>query len=131
MICYENLYPEISADAVCNGAQILAAITNEGFFAGSQGQYQLAAFSRFRSIETRRAMVRAAATGMTRATDKFGRITAEVPMWSEQILRTRVSLSDEQTFYVRFGDWMPKLCLLLIGLLMLFILVKPLMTRRL
>jgi len=115
MICYENLYPEMSADAVRDGgAQVLAGITNEGFFAGSQGQYQLAAFSRFRSIETRRALIRAAATGMTRATDKFGRVTAEVPMWSEEILRTKVSLSDEQTFYVRFGNWLPKICLLVI-----------------
>ncbi len=112
MICYENLYPEMSAGAVREGAQILTAITNEGFFAGSQGQYQLAAFSRFRSVETRRATVRAAATGMTRATDKFGRVTAEVPLWSEQILSARVALSDEQTFYVRFGDWLPKICLL-------------------
>ena len=117
MICYENLYPEMSADAVRDGAQILAAITNEGFFAGSQGQYQLAAFSRFRSIETRRATIRAAATGITRATDKFGRVTAEVPMWSEQILTARVALSDEQTIYVRYGDWLPKLCLL-IGILL-------------
>lgn len=130
MICYENLYPEVSAEAVrIGGAQFLAAITNEGFFAGSQGQYQLAAFSRFRSIETRRAMVRAAATGTTRTTDKFGRITAEVPAWSEQILRTKVFLSDEQTFYVRFGDWLPKFCLLTVGLLILFTFVKSLSAK--
>ena len=59
---------------------------------------------RFRSIEMLSAHIRAAATGMTRATDKFGRITAEVRAWSEQILKARVALSDEQTFYVRFGD---------------------------
>ena len=125
MICYENLYPEMSADAVREGAQLLTAITNEGFFAGSQGQYQLAAFSRFRSIETRRAVVRAAATGITRTTDKFGRITAEVPTWSEQILRTKISLSDEQTFYVRFGDWLPKLCLL-VNILLIAGMIKKL-----
>lgn len=121
-ICYENLYPEMSAEAVRKGgAQILAAITNEGFFAGSQGQYQLAAFSRFRSIETRRAMIRAGATGMTGTIDKFGRFTTQVPMWSEQILQTKVSLSDERTFYVRLGDWLPKLCLLAVALLFLLI----------
>lgn len=118
MICYENLYPETAADAVREGgAQILAAIANEGFFAGSQGQYQLAAFSRFRSIETRRAMIRVAATGMTRATDKFGRVTSEVPMWSEQILHARVRLSDEQTIYVRWGNFFPKMCGLFVLLL--------------
>ncbi len=111
MICYENLYPETAADLVRGGAQFLTAITNEGFFADSQGQYQLAAFSRFRSIETRRAMVRAAATGITWATDKFGRTTEFVPMHSEQILKADVGLSDEQTLYVCWGNWFPAGCL--------------------
>jgi apolipoprotein N-acyltransferase len=118
-ICYENLYPEMSADAVREGgAQLLTAITNEGFFAGSQGQYQLAAFSRFRSIETRRALVRAAATGETWTTDRFGRTTAEAPMWSEQVLRARVALSDERTIYVRWGNFFPKTCAVLVLLLL-------------
>lgn len=129
MICYESLYSEMAADAVREGAQVLTAITNEGFFAESQGQYQLAAFSRFRSIETRRALVRAAATGMTRATDKFGRVTAQAPMWSEQVLHAEVLLSEEQTFYVRYGDWLPKFCLLAIGLLFLLIAFKSIIPR--
>ncbi len=128
MICYENLYPEMSADAVRDGAQVLAAITNEGFFAGSQGQYQLAAYSRLRSIETRRATIRVGSTGITRTTDKFGRITAEVPAWSEQILNTKVALSNGQTFYVRFGDWLPKLCLMVSVLLIFGIIRKKFFT---
>lgn len=119
-ICYENLYPEMSGDTVGDGgAQFLAAITNEGFFAGSQGQFQLAAVSRFRSIETRRAMVRVAATGMTRVTDRFGRTTAEVPMLSEQTMTARVRLSDEQTVYVRAGNFFPKICLMAFVLIIL------------
>ncbi|MDQ4120917.1 MAG: apolipoprotein N-acyltransferase [Acidobacteriota bacterium] len=112
MICYENLYPEMSTDLVRGGAQILTAITNEGFFANSQGQNQLAAFARFRAIETRRAVVRAAATGMTQATDRFGRVMVEVPAWSEQTLLASVELSDEQTIYVRWGNFFPKICAL-------------------
>jgi predicted amidohydrolase len=30
MICYENLYPEMSADLVRNGAQVLTSFTNNG-----------------------------------------------------------------------------------------------------
>jgi apolipoprotein N-acyltransferase len=120
LICYENLYPEMSADSVRNGAQFLAAITNEGFFAGSQGQYQLAAFSRFRSIETRREMVRAAATGMTWTTDRFGLVKTQIPMRSERFMSVRVALSDEQTIYVRFGDFFAKACVFLSLLLLAF-----------
>ncbi len=117
-ICYENLYPETAAEAVrIGGAQILTAITNEGFFAGSQGQYQLAAFSRFRSIETRRAMIRAAATGKSWAIDRFGRVTSEVPMWSEETLSSRVRLSDEETIYMRWGNFFPAICAFFVLLL--------------
>lgn len=129
-ICYENLYPETAADAVrMGGAQILTAMTNEGFFAGSQGQYQLAAMSRFRSIETRRAMVRAAATGKSWAIDKFGRVIAEAPMWSEQTLNARVSLSDEQTTYVRWGNFFPKFCALVVLLFALAAITRVFKSR--
>ena len=123
MICYENLYPQMSAELVRGGAQILTAITNEGFFAESHAQYQLAAFSRFRSIETRRAVVRAAATGRTWAVDKFGRVIAEVPLWSKQTLSVRVALSDEQTIFVKYGEFFAKICVgfsLLIILALMF-----------
>lgn len=124
MICYENLYPDMSADLVRNGAQFLTAITNEGFFADSHGQYQLAAFARFRSIETRRAVVRAAATGRTWSTDKFGRVTAEVPLWSEQTLFAKVALSDEQTFFVKYGNLFAKFCVGIVLLLLLALVWK-------
>ncbi len=124
VICYENLYPELSADLVRNGAEFLASITNEGWFGNSHGQLQLAAFSRFRSIETRREMVRVGATGVTWMTDKFGRIKQQVPPWSEQTMFGTVKLSDEMTFYVSYTGLFPLLCggiflILLVGKLSL------------
>jgi apolipoprotein N-acyltransferase len=109
-ICYEYLYPAEVAEFVRGGAQMLALITNEGWFSQSLGQYQLAAFSRLRSIETRRAAVRAANTGLTWAVDRLGRVHEQATWWSEQALPAQAALSDEMSLYVLYPDYFPKAC---------------------
>lgn len=109
-ICYEYLYPAEVAQFARNGAELLALITNEGWFSQSLGEYQLAAFSRLRSIETRRAAVRVANTGLTWAVDRMGRVHEQAPWWSEQALPTQVTLSDEMSLYVLYPDYFPKAC---------------------
>ena len=120
LICYESLYPELAADLVRNGAAFLVSINNEGWFANSHGQSQLATFSRFRSIETRRETVRVGATGMTWITDRFGRIKQQLPAWAEQTMFGTVRLSTERTLYVENPDLLPRICGIAI-LLLLFV----------
>ncbi|HEY1404785.1 MAG TPA: apolipoprotein N-acyltransferase [Pyrinomonadaceae bacterium] len=109
-ICYEYLYPAQVSELVAGGAQMLALITNEGWFSTTHGEYQLAAFSRLRSIETRRAVARVGNTGITQIVDALGRVRKDVPWWSEQTLRAKVRLSDEMSLYVRYPDYFPKAC---------------------
>lgn len=109
-ICYESLYPAQTAELVKRGAQILAFITNEGWFSQTHGEYQLAAFSRLRSIETRRAVARAGNTGITQFVDSTGGVHEQAAWWSEQTLQGNVRLSDEVSLYVRYTDYFPKWC---------------------
>lgn len=109
-ICYEYLYPAEVADLVRGGAQMLAFVTNEGWFSRTHGEYQMAAFSRLRAVETRRAVARTANTGMTELIDQYGRVQAQTPWWSEQSLAGRVALSDELSLYVRYTDYFPRAC---------------------
>lgn len=109
-ICYEYLYPSEVADLVRGGAQALAFVTNEGWFSRTHGEYQMAAFSRLRAVETRRAVARTANTGMTELIDRYGRVQAQAPWWSEQSLAGRVGLSDELSLYVRYTDYFPRTC---------------------
>jgi apolipoprotein N-acyltransferase len=123
-ICYEYLYPAEMAELVRNGAQMVALITNEGWFSRTHGEYQMAAFSRLRSIETRRAMARTANTGMTWLLDKYGRVYQQSPWWSEQTLPGKVALSDEISLYVRYTDYLPKTCAWLTLTLLVLALVR-------
>ncbi len=109
-ICYEYLYPTEVADLVREGAQMLALITNDGWYSQTHGAHQLAAFSRLRAIETRRTVARVANTGVTALIDHYGRIYQQSPWWSEQSLAGRVALSDELSLYVRYPDYFPHAC---------------------
>jgi apolipoprotein N-acyltransferase len=109
-ICYEYLYPAQVSELVAGGAQMLALITNEGWFSTTHGEYQLAAFSRLRSIETRRAVARVGNTGITQVVDALGRVQKVVPWWSEETLRAKVKLSNKMSLYVRYPDYFPKAC---------------------
>ena len=89
---------------------MLALITNEGWFSKTHGEYQMAAFTRLRAIETRRSIARAANTGVTGFIDPLGRIYDQAPWWSEQTVIGNVRLSNEMSWYVRYTDYLPKAC---------------------
>jgi apolipoprotein N-acyltransferase len=113
-ICYDQEYPATMAESVRNGAQMLAVITNEGYWSQTQGAYEMAAFTRLRAIEMRRSIARAANTGVTSFIDPLGRVYQQAPWWSEQTVSGKVSLSEELTVYVRYTDYFPKVCLWLL-----------------
>jgi len=112
-ICYEQFYPAQLAEQVRGGAELLAFITNIGWFSQSQGQYEIAAFARIRAIELRRSIAIAANTGQTCLIDPFGRMTAAAEWWSERTLGGQAALSRELSFYVRHPDLFARVCALL------------------
>jgi apolipoprotein N-acyltransferase len=75
----------------------------------------------FRSVETRRSMVRATASGQTCAVDPNGRILAMAEPFTETQLTVEVPLIRDTSLYTRFGDYLGRLftgaggILLLIG----------------
>jgi len=109
LICWEIVFPKLFRQFVKNGANFMLNITNEGWFGETAAPYQLAAVSVFRAVENRVSLVRAANTGISCFIDPFGRITGRVTnnnrdIFIEGYLTQEISLSNERTFYTRYGD---------------------------
>ncbi|OFX15025.1 MAG: apolipoprotein N-acyltransferase [Armatimonadetes bacterium RBG_19FT_COMBO_69_19] len=103
-ICFESIFPDVGRALVRGGADVLAVITNDGWFDGTSGGAQHAAQASLRAVETGRWVIRAANTGLTVVIDPAGRIRGGVPARTEAVLVSGVSLAQGETFYARFGD---------------------------
>ncbi|MDO8603225.1 MAG: apolipoprotein N-acyltransferase [Candidatus Omnitrophota bacterium] len=97
LICFEDIFPEISKEFVKNGARFLVVITNDAWYGRSGAAYQHAACSVFRAIENRVPVVRCANTGYSCFIDPRGRIYDSVEEKS-----TNLFISGYKTSTCRF-----------------------------
>ena len=74
LICFEDIFAEISRRFVKDGANFLIVITNDAWYGKSGAAYQHAACSVFRAIENRVPVIRCANTGYSCFIDSRGRI---------------------------------------------------------
>ena len=105
LICFEAIYPELARSAVRSGARWLVNITNDEWFGNSAALGQHAAMSVFRAVEHHVPLARCANTGVTMMVDANGRVTAQVPVWSPQVLRAPLPDPGIPTPYTKIGDW--------------------------
>ncbi len=123
LVCYEAIFPELARDYVANGSDLLVNLTNDAWFGRSSAPHQLLAMTRFRAIENRIWVARAANTGISALIAPSGEVTLAGPLFEEVQLSGRVGLGSEPTFYTRFGDLFAQACLLLSGIGLLLLLV--------
>ena len=110
-ICYEIIFPSLSRAMVKNDAVLLINITNDAWFGTTSGPYQHFSMTIFRAIENRRALARAANTGISGFIDPVGRILASTALLEEAAITRALPLIQEKTFYTRFGDLLALACL--------------------
>jgi len=128
-VCYESIYGEFMSRYVRNGADILAVITNDGWWGNTPGYRQHESYARLRAIETRRWVVRSANTGVSCIISPSGKIIDSRPWDEASFIKGKVWPEKEQTFYVRFGDVISKLMLLLCALFLGWLIVTFIKTR--
>lgn len=106
IICYESVFPDFTASYVRKGAGILCILTNDGWWGNTPGYRQHFDFGRLRAIENRRAIARAANTGISGFIDKDGSVLMESQWWQKEVMRMKVPIYTEETFYTSHGDWL-------------------------
>ncbi|MDT3366074.1 MAG: apolipoprotein N-acyltransferase [Bacteroidota bacterium] len=129
-ICYESVYGEFCTEYVRDaGAELLAVITNDGWWGDSPGYRQHLRYSSLRAIETRRDIVRCGNTGISALIDQRGRILAETPWWQSAVLAGEVNLNSYETFFVRNGDIVGRISVLVTLLLLALFLVRCILPK--
>lgn len=120
LVCFEGIFPELAREYVRRGSDLLVNITNDAWFGRSSAPYQHLAMARFRAVENRIWLARAANTGISALISPSGRITARSGLFERTSVQGSVGLGSRPTLYNRLGDIFPTLCGLasLVGLLL-------------
>ncbi len=109
LICFENVFPDMSADCVKQGGELFIVITNDSWFGRSAGPYQHFAHNAIRAAETGRYFVQSALSGISGIVSPYGFVEnyvaeREEKIFVEGVLSGAVPLVKGKTFYSQFGD---------------------------
>lgn len=113
LVCFEGIFPELARESVAKGSDLLVNITNDAWFGRSSAPYQHLAMTRFRAVENRVWVARAANTGISALIAPSGRITARTDIFTTTVLTGGVGLGAHPSFYTRHGDFLPAIFLAL------------------
>lgn len=113
VICYESVYGEYFGGYVRRGAQAAVIMTNDGWWDNTPGHRQHLYFASLRAVETRRSIARAANVGKSALLNERGDRIQTAKYDEAVALKGRISLNDEITFYVRWGDLIARIALFL------------------
>jgi apolipoprotein N-acyltransferase len=123
LICYEVIFPELAREYVRQGSDLLINITNDAWFGKSSAPWQHLAMARFRAIENRVWVARAANTGISAFISPSGKVVKQTGLFEKAFLSTEVGLGARPRLYSHMGDLIP-------GAFLLICLVWLIQTRR-
>ncbi|RMG41680.1 MAG: apolipoprotein N-acyltransferase [Candidatus Dadabacteria bacterium] len=106
LICYEDIVPKLSRRAVHYGAEVLVNLTNDAWFGNTVAPHQHHLIASFRAIENRRYLLRSTNSGLTAIVDPLGQTVAQLPVYSEGILKKEIVALKAKSVYTEYtGDW--------------------------
>jgi len=113
VICFESEFGEHTRQLVKNGANYIVVLTNDGWWKDSPGVWQHFVYSRLRAIETRRSIARSANTGISGVINQRGDVIVRTDSNVSSAISSGVRMNSTLTFYVRYGDYLGWISLLL------------------
>lgn len=119
LICYEDIFPHLARESTQAGAEVLAVLTNNGWFGEGGAAYQHAAHSVLRAIENRRPVIRCGNGGWSGWIDEFGNVRTVLLNDRDSVYfrgaQTTEVTRDERwagrlSYYTEHGDWFLLVC---------------------
>ncbi|MBN2830640.1 MAG: apolipoprotein N-acyltransferase [Candidatus Cloacimonetes bacterium] len=101
-ICFEVAFPEHTHRAYRNQLDYIINITNDAWFYYSAGTYQHAMMNRFRAVESRKQIYRAANTGISIVIDPIGRILKKTALFEITSIVVPLNTTEAVSLYYSY-----------------------------
>ncbi|MCR4965973.1 MAG: apolipoprotein N-acyltransferase [Bacteroidales bacterium] len=128
-ICYESIYGELVSNFAKAGANLLTVITNDSWWGDSPGHFQHYEMSRLRAVETRRYVVRSANGGNSAVISPTGDALITTDYGTRIALKSIVYAQNHITFYTKHGDYIARIAVDLMVLILLLTIVESVVRR--
>lgn len=129
IICYESIFGEFVREYIAKGAEALVIMTNDGWWDQTAGHKQHLAYAQLRAIEQRKAIARAANTGISAIILPDGTIQQQTQYEEDAVITGQLPLHDDVTFYARWGDLTGRASLFIVIILVLQFLYRYFQSR--
>ncbi len=103
LLCFEAIYPDVTAARVARGADLLVNLSNDSWFDAGSGVQQHFALARLAAAETRRPLVRAATTGVSALVSESGELAVLMPLREPGFTVVTVAPPVRDSLFVRGG----------------------------
>ncbi|MGA2544932.1 MAG: apolipoprotein N-acyltransferase [Rectinemataceae bacterium] len=125
-ICFEDAFADVCRNFSRGGADILINLTNIAWSKTESAEIQHWAAARFRSIESRKTLVRSTNGGVSCVVGPYGETLDSLPLFEPVSKFVEVPIFREAfpTIYIRWGDWFAMATLLLSGALSIILIVQ-------
>lgn len=114
LICFEAVFPSLAREVTRRGSGLLLNLTNDEWYGPGAAPFQHLAISRFRAVENRRYLLRAANSGVTACIEPTGRIQSATGILRQAVGRGSFRFVREQGVYTRYGDVFIFLCAIIL-----------------
>jgi apolipoprotein N-acyltransferase len=130
LICYETVFPDYVRTFTRKGADALLIITNDGWWQNTAGHKQHLYYASLRAVENRRAIYRSANTGISAVVLPNGEIRQPTEYWTRDVIQYPLIRNEEQTVFVRLGDYLGRTSVFISGFFLLSFFVKVWSSRK-
>lgn len=114
LICFEDIFPELSREFMKRNANFLVVITNDAWYKATSAPFQHAQNSIFRAVENRTNVIRAANTGLSCFIDQKGEVRDVVESGGDIFVSGfrvhELTLNTARTIYTVYGDIFVYIC---------------------
>ena len=120
LICYESIYGDLKKGKT----NLIAIITNDGWWKNTIGYKQHFSYARLRAVEQRKTIIRSANTGISGVINEKGEVL-ESTNWDEAVcIAAEININNKTTFYSVFGDYIGRLSVFIAAMLFVVAFVK-------
>lgn len=110
IICFESIFPHLVRGLVAGGGTVIVNLTNDGWYGRSAAPHHHLAMARWRAVENRRYLLRAANSGISAVVTPAGAIEGATGLFRREVSVVRFAFLSHRTPYTAAGDLFAAAC---------------------